>query len=211
MANTITAGNATNNGMAFVSDSTGTLNILTGTGSGTTALSIDASQNITFSGNVIGAVKAGTAVASTSGTSIDFTSIPSTVKRITVMFNGVSTNGSSIPLIQLGDSGGIENTGYSAFAAASTSAGFFGASTAGFPVGTSSISALGTLLYGSIIFTNIASNDWVGQGAFYASNGYIVSVSGAKSTSATLDRLRITTASPGTDVFDAGSINILYE
>ena len=54
----------------------------------------------------------GTAVASTSGTSIDFTGLPAWVKRITVNFSGVSTNGTSIPLLQLGDSGGIENTGY---------------------------------------------------------------------------------------------------
>jgi len=53
-----------------------------------------------------------TAQASTSGTSIDFISIPAWVKKITVMFSGVSTNGTSAPLIQIGDSGGIENTGY---------------------------------------------------------------------------------------------------
>ncbi len=60
MANTITAGNATNNGMAFVSDNTGTLNILTGTGSGTTALSIDASQVSTFAAGVSGTTFSGT-------------------------------------------------------------------------------------------------------------------------------------------------------
>ena len=57
-----------------------------------------------------------TAQNSTSGTSIDFTSIPSWVKRITVMFSSVSTSGSSNPLIQIGDSGGIENTGYTSYA-----------------------------------------------------------------------------------------------
>jgi hypothetical protein len=152
----------------------------------------------------------GTSVASTSGTSVDFTGIPAWVKKITVMFNGVSTNGTSIPLIQLGDSGGIENTGYSAVAGASTGAGLWGTSTAGFPVGTSSISTAANLLYGSMIFTTLGSNAWVGQGVFYASGGYVLSTSGAKSTSDVLTQIRITTVN-GTDTFDAGSINLLYE
>jgi hypothetical protein len=152
----------------------------------------------------------GTAVASTSGTSIDFTGLPSWIKKITVMFNGVSTNGTSIPLIQLGDSGGIENTGYSAVAGAAASAGVWGTSTAGFPIGASSISTAANLLYGSMIFTTLGSNAWVGQGCFYASSGYSMSASGAKSTSDTLTQIRITTTN-GTDTFDAGTINILYE
>jgi len=57
-------------------------------------------------------ITSGTAVASTSGTSIDFTGIPSWVKRITVMFSGVSTSGSSLIQLQLGDSGGVETTSY---------------------------------------------------------------------------------------------------
>ena len=59
-----------------------------------------------------GVINAGTAVASTSGTAITFTGIPSTAKRITVMFNGVSTNGSSDLLLQIG-SGSVTTTGYS--------------------------------------------------------------------------------------------------
>ena len=50
----------------------------------------------------VGVLTSGTAVASTSGTSIDFTGLPSWVKRITVIFNGVSLSGSSNLLIQLG-------------------------------------------------------------------------------------------------------------
>jgi len=73
---------------------------------GTTTLTLP-----TFNGTV-GLLVSGTAVASTSNTSIDFTSIPAGVRRITVMFDAVSTSGTSNWLIQLGDSGGIENTGY---------------------------------------------------------------------------------------------------
>jgi hypothetical protein len=171
---------------------------------------IDGSASVTINSGAVLGITRGTAVATTSGTSIDFTGIPSWVKRITVMLQGVSTNGTSIPLIQIGDSGGVENTGYSAVAGAAASAGTWGTSTAGFPVGASSISTAANLLYGSMIFTTLGSNAWVGQGSFYASSGYSMSASGAKSTSDTLTQIRITTTN-GTDTFDAGSINILYE
>ena len=51
MATNITAGNATN-GAAISSDNTGTLEIKTGSGAGTTAISIDASQNVTIPGTL---------------------------------------------------------------------------------------------------------------------------------------------------------------
>jgi hypothetical protein len=153
---------------------------------------------------------AGTAVASTSGTSIDFTSIPSWVKRITVMFNGVSTNGTSVVQTQLGDSGGIETTGYV------SSAVLIGPST------TSSNSTTGVaftasgagvvIQSGSVVFTLVTGTTWVASGNLVRVDvaGYISTISGSKTLSDTLTQLRITTVN-GTDTFDAGSINILYE
>jgi hypothetical protein len=156
------------------------------------------------------AITSGTAVASTSGTSIDFTSIPSWVKRITVMFNGVSTNGTSNPIIQIG-AGSIETTGYLSglgFAGASPSAA--GPITVGLVCG-GSVAA--NLHYGNITLALIGSNTWV-----YSLVGYLnlsgtvfgISAGGSKALGGTLDRVRITTVN-GTDTFDAGSINILYE
>jgi len=52
MANQIVAGNGTNNGLAVTSDATGALNILTGSGAGTAAISIDSSQNVTVAGTL---------------------------------------------------------------------------------------------------------------------------------------------------------------
>jgi hypothetical protein len=154
---------------------------------------------------------AGTAVASTSGTSIDFTSIPSWVKRITVMFSGVSTNGTSLPQIQLGDAGGIEATSYTSVASGASGAGYFVTSTTGFLVAyTSSITAAGTL-YGAAVITKIDGNSWVYQGNLYGTAQTVcISCSGGKTLSDTLTQIRITTVN-GTDTFDAGSINILYE
>jgi hypothetical protein len=148
-----------------------------------------------------GAFVRGTAVASTSGTSIDFTSIPSWVKRITVTFDAVSTNGGSSIQVQIGDSGGIENTGY-------VSGNAFGSITSGFLVALNPAAAY--LQYGSIVLTNLNGNTWVQHGVVLATGIAIQPVAGSKTLSATLDRVRITTVN-GTDAFDAGTINILYE
>jgi hypothetical protein len=162
--------------------------------------------------NTVGVINSKTAVASTSGTQINFTDIPAGVKRITVMFSGVSTNGTSLPLIQLGDSGGIENTGYL------SSASYFANSnaitvngTTGFPLAGANFAA--DLRNGSYIITllDAASNLWSIFGVSGTSNLTQTGLTGgSKSLSATLDRIRITTVN-GTDTFDAGSINILYE
>ena len=72
---------------------------------------IDGSASVTINSGAVLGITSGTAVASTSGTSIDFTSIPSWVKRITVMFSGVSLSGTSSIYIQIG-SGSAEITGY---------------------------------------------------------------------------------------------------
>ena len=151
-----------------------------------------------------------TEVVTTSGTSIDFTSIPSWVKRVTVMINGVGTNGSSVLLVQLGDSGGVETTGYlGSVAVAVTGSTAATTSTAGFPLVDSFAS--GGVLAGALTVFNVSGNDWVSSWAG-ARTDFASGFAGAgtKTLSATLDRVRITTAN-GTDTFDAGSINILYE
>jgi hypothetical protein len=158
-----------------------------------------------------GAFVAGTAVASTSGTSIDFTSIPSWVKRITVMISGLSTNGSSTPIVQLGDSGGIETSGY-AGSASYCGPGITGATfTTGFGLAGAVASSSVLQINMTINRLNLASNLWVASfsGSFSDAN-YSVQGGGSKSLSDVLDRVRITTVN-GTDTFDAGSINILYE
>ena len=155
---------------------------------------------------------AGTAVASTSGTSIDFTSIPSWVKRITVMFSGVSTNGSSVLQMQIG-SGSVTTTGYvsvSTYSGATNAAGGTSA-TSGF---TTQIGNAATLATGHFIITNISGTTWVSSHLLGVNVGgiiYTMTGSGASpALSGALDRVRITTVN-GTDTFDAGSINILYE
>jgi hypothetical protein len=162
-----------------------------------------------LSTGVSGTLVQGTAVASTSGTSIDFTSIPSWVKRITVCFNGVSTNGSSNVQIQIGTSSGVETTGYNSGAGYGTTVGTFASSTTGFILDVSATAS--ALRYGSMIINLLGSNIWANQCCTFSTTTTTnTSGGGAKTLSTTLDRVRITTVN-GTDTFDAGSINIQYE
>ena len=171
---------------------------------------IDGSAGVTTNvGAVYNGIQTATAVASTSGTSIDFTSIPSWVKRITVMFNGVSTSGTSNILIQIG-SGSVTASGYVGSvnnANASANSAF----STGFMVLV--VTAAASSAYGQITLTNITSNTWVESSslstAAAASAGNQYSA-GVLALGGALDRVRITTVN-GTDTFDAGSINILYE
>jgi hypothetical protein len=153
---------------------------------------------------------AGTAQASTSGTSIDFTGIPSWVKRVTVMFNGVSTSGTSIRQAQLG-AGSVTITGY-------TSSGF------GWTGGTNGSSSTTGIIFDGLpsvaatnynavmTINNFGNNTWVASSLIAATTGTVQQFmsTGAVTLSGTLDRVRITTVN-GTDTFDAGSINILWE
>lgn len=149
----------------------------------------------------------GTAVAATSGTSIDFTSIPSGTKKITVTLQGVSTSGTSSVALQLGDSGGVETSGYagavwdsSSWAALSSN---FGDNTAG-----ASVIREGTF---ELTLVDASTNTWACTymiGFSHSAGGRIGM--GTKSLSATLDRVRLTT-SGGSDTFDAGKANIAYQ
>jgi hypothetical protein len=147
-----------------------------------------------------------TAQATTSGTFKDFTGIPSWVKRITVMFNGVSTNGVSPLTIQLGDSGGFETTGYAGGAVNQSPT--YTANTVGLNLMPTNIAAASVM--GHALLTNIGGNTWVLSAGVQLSSTGFLGAGGSKTTSETLDRIRITTVN-GTDTFDAGTINVLYE
>ena len=155
-----------------------------------------------------GALTLATAVTA-SGTSVDFTSIPSWVKRITVMFNGVSTNGTSNIQIQLGDSGGFENSGYTgAVSIVSTTVNSLTLSV-GFLLTQQNAS---TYVYsGLMTITNISANTWVENSTVGSSSTALTQFGGGtKTLSDILTQVRITTVN-GTDTFDAGTINIIYE
>ena len=164
------------------------------------AVTIDGSNAAT-----VGLINSKTAVASTSGTAIDFTGIPAGTKRITVMFSGVSTSGTSNIQMQIGTSSGFETTGYASTGWDSAIA----TSTTGFLVSGSVAAA--NVRSGAMVLTNLGGNTWVNAGVLCRTDvGTGAHASGTKTLAGTLDRIRITTVN-GTDTFDAGSINILYE
>jgi len=144
-----------------------------------------------------------------SGSSVDFTGIPSTARRVTVNFNGLSTNGTTVPLIQLGDSGGIETSGYvGAVGIVAPSPALSNFST-GVLFSTSWTAS--SVLQGSIVFSlmDSATNLWAIIGIAGRSDGaFVHTLGGSKALSATLTQLRLTA---GANSFDAGTASISWE
>ena len=177
----------------------------------TTQAAQDNSTKVATTAYVDGKMVLGTAVNSTSGTSIDFTGIPSWVKKITVMFNAVSTNGSSLVIVRLGV-GSIQSTGYSTITTATSGSNTIAAASFTDAFSTDAVVAANSYnRHGSIIFTKMdLSNKWSAIGSIANPNINASYICGNVTLSGTLDRIRITTAN-GTDTFDAGSINIMYE
>lgn len=167
---------------------------------------ITASGAITTGGNSVQKMLLGTAQNATSGTYIDFTGIPSWVKKITIMFNSVSTSGTSIPQLIIGTASGLDLVGYSSAASGGTTGVTTTTSTTSFVYAPAWSAA--SLLTGHTVLTLLSNNTWCmshnGQ-----SSGFAVA-SGMKTLGGTLDRIRITTVN-GTDTFDGGSVNILLE
>lgn len=181
------------------------------------------SGNVTISGNAVvtGSVTAngvatelrplvsGSSQNATSGTAIDFTGIPSWAKKITIMLSGVSTNASSSVIIQAGSTT-FATSGYSgAYAVISTGTAAT-TSASGFMLWFNTSDAASAARSGIVTLTNIGGNTWVGSViASIHSGGSITSGAGSVTLGGVLDRVRVTTN--GSDTFDAGTINIIYE
>lgn len=161
--------------------------------------------------NPITSITLGTEQASTSGTSIDFTGIPAGTKQIVIGLAGVSTNGTSTLLVQIGDSGGVETTGYNT-AGGSLSSGpsvTIANRSNGWGDETGNDAAV---RHGKIILTleDASDNTWSALLVIGRSDVATLHIAcGTKSLSGELDRVRITTGN-GTDTFDAGAMNILH-
>lgn len=155
-------------------------------------------------------IKTLTAQNSTSGTAKDFTGIPSWAKKITVMFSGVSTNGTSVPIIQLGTSGGVENYGYSSSGSIIATGVTVTNYTIGFGTAAGINDVATTVRSGQAVITLISGNSYSFSSMLNSTAPEMRIGAGSKTLSATLDRIRITTVN-GTDTFDAGQINVMVE
>lgn len=192
--------------------------VLSGDTSGTITLAApdvagSTTQTLVATTGILAPLVSGTAQASTSGTSIEFTSIPAWVKRITVLFSGVSTDSTGQQQIQLGDSGGYEITDYVGTGANNAT----GASpvvtncTTGFALNSTSVAA--QTQQGIATICLIGSNTWVFSWVGGRDNTVDLRGAGTKTLSGTLTQIRVIGSATGSpsDNFDAGTINILYE
>jgi len=180
-----------------------------GNGSADQVLATNGSGTLSFVDR--GRMVLATAQNSTSGTSIDFTGIPSWVKRVTVWFDRVSTSGTSAHLVRVGTSSGVVSSGYASGATVQGSPNVVGgnSNTTGFLYAPSP-QALNAIS-GAMYLVNMTGNLWVASFSIgYTGEAFSGCGGGSVTLSGTLDRLRITTVN-GTDTFDAGSINLLLE
>jgi hypothetical protein len=151
-------------------------------------------------------------VTASGQTELAFTDIPAWVKRITIGLSNLSTSSTGTPIVQLGDSGGYETASYNSYGIAATNtgvAGIGGATQAGFIL-TNGVTAAGTLNgMITLMLIDVGTNAWVSSSTLVTSPFVSHVTGGNKSLSATLDRLRLYI--DGTQTFDAGTVNILYE
>jgi hypothetical protein len=211
MASTINASTTSTSGLIQTADASGVLQLQS---NGTTGLTVDTAANVTIntnlfvSGSEVEPLVLGTAQTA-SGTGINFTGIPSWVKRITVMINGISTNGTSGLIAQLIVAGTPVATGYIGAGDHLITGIAPAAHTTGFAL--TDVSTLATYAINGCL-TFIKFSDTVWNGSFVGSSitaGFIVGA-GYVTISGTVTGVRITTLG-GTDTFDAGAINIMYE
>ena len=155
----------------------------------------------------------GTSQASTSGTSIDFTSIPDWVKRVTVVFSGVSTSGTSDVIVQLGTTSGFTTSGYLGASMTIVGAASPGSTalSSGFLVRLGGAASATAVRHGTVVLNLLGSNIWSGAVNVGLSDVvYMAIAAGTISLADVLTQVRVTTVT-GVQTFDAGTINILYE
>ena len=211
----ITAGTALGGGLLYDSDTTGNLVIKTGS-SATTTATFHSNLATVFNGEVYisdaplrATLASGTANTTVSGgTVIIHDGIPAWARRVTILYSGLSTNGTNPIVIQAG-SGTFKTTGY--LGAAAVIEGTTGY-TVGFGIGNSNVSNA-DLHHGTIVLNllNSSTNTWVASGTAARSDAVEAGFTGgAVALAGALDRIRITTVG-GTDLFDAGVTNIMWE
>lgn len=209
---------------SFTASISGTTMTVTAVGSGTIAVGQVITGTGVTAGTIITALGTGTGstgtytvsasqtVASTTITIVGlaFLNIPSWVKRVSIMLNAVSLSGTANLLFQAGTGGAATTTGYVGNCGIIGGSGTTNVanSTSGVPL---VVNSAGTNVTGVLFFYNLTSNTWVCNGnTSYSGLGGMAAIGGAVTLSGTLDMVRISTTT-GTDTFDNGSINILYE
>jgi hypothetical protein len=186
-----------------------TLVLPTGNGTADQALVTNGSGTLSWADR--GRMVLDTAKASSSGTSVDFTGVPSWAKKISVTFTDVGTNGTSQFLVQVGTGGSFVTSSY-----VSSSSLQYGTNlvsqasyTTGFGIYSNQAS---DVIFGTLVIQLHQIYVYVASGTFAIAGRTGIASSAGRTTNiaGAIDRIRITTVN-GTDAFDGGNINILYE
>jgi hypothetical protein len=152
------------------------------------------------------------AVVTTSGTAIIIADdLPNGLMEIDILFHDVSTsNGAQCPIVRLGDSGGIEDTGYDSAILMLTNNqgkedGLYTMLTTSYVAGNEIIGILTLLRFDS------SEHRWIAKGSFSDSVGpeRPAFLSGSKGLSGELTTIQITTPG-GNATFDNGKIRVRY-
>lgn len=174
------------------------------------------SQDIITTGSVQGALKFSTATTISVATStVTFTSIPSWVSQITLVFYNVSCSGADSFGVRLGTSGGITTTGYAGTnmrmydAVANPQVGVLSSL---FTLVAAGQNANASVYNGSVTITNITGNTWVCSGFHGANTSSATATTGVTVGSITLGAVLTQIQLVDiTSTFDAGTVNIMYQ
>ena len=156
-------------------------------------------------GGVYRPITSATAQATTSGTSINFGSIPSWVKRISIIVNDVSFSASESLAIQIGPSGGVETSGY-----LGTNIAASGGAVVSFSTDFRTGAFVSTTIRGILTLNNVSGNIWILAGNISVGTSNLFVLAGSKTLAGVLTQVTLKSLG-GVNTFTAGSINIFYE
>lgn len=211
MASTINASTTSTSGLVQTADASGILQLQS---NGVTGLTVNNTANVVVntdlfvSGSQVEPLVSGTAQTA-SGTLLDFTGIPSWVKRITVLLNGVSTNGTSGLIARLIVDETPVTTGYVGASDHLITGIAPGAHTTGFALSDATTTAA-YAMNGCLTFNKFSDTVWSGSFVGSSITAGIAVGAGYVPVSGAVTGIRITTLG-GANTFDAGAINIMYE
>ena len=188
-------------------DTSGTVTVAVPAVAGTNTVTIPAVTGTAVVSGQNSAITAATALTA-SGSSVDFTSVPSWVKRITVILNNISFAAAGTLKIRIG-AGSLSTSGYSSIGSVFNNGPAITISSVTDGVSAVSSSSGTTQIIGQAVLTLINTNEWVCAGSFgRITDNLSVITQGSITLGGTLDRVSLVAT---TSTFDAGTVNIFYE
>ena len=168
--------------------------------------------NVQLLNPVNGGITFSTQITTTTGTSAAFTALPVGVNRITMNMSQVQTNGTSLPIIQIG-SGAFDGANYFGSSAIVSGTSTIAVASDGSGFSISGAWNAASMITGSVILSRYLNNTntWTITGTPARTDAAAMCMCGGIHTaSGMIDRIRLSTTN-GTDTFVAGSITIFWE